>query len=553
MAEPLAGRHSWPRRLACLLGGLAAAAAHPPYGFLPGLLGYAAILWALGEAGRDADPSTRFGGRPPRAAREAGLARRSPETSRRLRSGLLLGWVAGVGYFALSLHWLIFPFFVDAKDQAWMAPIAVALTVAGMALFWGAAGLVYVLLSRGRSPNALVFAGALAAAEWLRGNLLTGFPWDLPGETWVAGSPISQAAAVVGAYGLTWITLALASAFAPTRRRWRPSLARAAAAMLAFGCLWLFGQARMAQAPPTPPGATRVRIVQPNISEAALENPANLPAIVRRYAALSASLSQGAPADLVVWPEGAIEAALEDYLAPGTWTRAAVLGSLRPGQTLLLGGYRFAGPDQRRAYNSLAVVRPVAGDAPPIAALYDKYRLVPFGEFMPLDAVVSGLGLKQLVHVGEGFVPGPPPRPLIVAGLPAFQPLICYEALFPGFTRQGARRAGRRPAMIVNISTDAWFGPNAGPLQHFNMARYRSIEEGLPMLRATPTGVSAVVDPFGRPLAHLALGRAGVIDAVLPSPLPPTLYDRLGDTPFWAMLLVSLLAAALGFRRRRAP
>lgn len=515
----------WIWRGACLIAGLAASAAHPPYGFLPGLLGYALFLLAL--------------------------ARRDPARPR--GSAFLRGWLSGVGYFALSLHWLIFPFFVDAKDQAWIAPIALALTVAGMALFWGAAGLGYALLTRDEAPRPLVFAGLLAAAEWLRGNLLTGFPWDLPGESWAAGSPISQAASVVGAYGVTWITLAIASAFAPAPGRRSPSPASLAVAIVALAALWLFGEARLAHAPRTPPGATRVRIVQPDIAEATLEDPSHFATIVHSYVALTRSPSSGPRAEIVVWPEGAIEAPLEDYLAPGTWTRAAVLGALGPGQSLLLGGYRFAGADGRLAYNSLAVVRPARGAATPIFGLYDKYRLVPFGEFMPLDSLAGRLGLKQLVHVGEGFTAGPAPRPLRVPGLPAFQPLICYEALFPGFTRDGARRAEVRPAFLVNASTDAWFGPAAGPLQHFNLASYRSIEEGLPMLRATPTGVSAVIDPFGRPLVRLGLGRAGVIDAALPAPLPPTPYDRLGDAPFWAMLAASLLAAAVGFRRRGAP
>ncbi|MEO7027457.1 MAG: apolipoprotein N-acyltransferase, partial [Caulobacteraceae bacterium] len=293
----------------------------------------------------------------------------------------------------------------------------------------------------------------------------------------------------------------------------------------------------------------------PDVSEASLEDPAQFASILRRYVALTRSPYPRRPSDIVVWPEGAIAAPLEDYLAPQTWTRTAVLESLTPGQTLLLGGYRWAGEGGEKAYNSLAVVRPpvAGGAASPIIGLYDKYRLVPFGEFIPLDGLAARLGIKQLVHVGGGFAAGPPPRPLRVAGLPPFQPLICYEALFPGFTRDGARRAGERPAFLVNVSTDAWFGPGAGPLQHFNLARYRSIEEGLPMLRATPTGVSAVVDAFGRVPrgAALGLGATGIIDAALPPALGPTLYDRLGDAPFAAMLILSLLAGGRPLWPRR--
>ena len=182
-----------------------------------------------------------------------------------------------------------------------------------------------------------------------------------------------------------------------------------------------------------------------------------------------------------------------------------------------------------------------------ILALYDKYRLVPFGEFMPLDGVASRIGLKALVHVGDGFTAGARPAPLAVSGLPVMQPLICYEALYSGFTRAGSGRTGLRAHWIVNISNDAWFGTGIGPLQHLNLASYRAIEEGLPMVRATPTGISGVIDAHGRLIPHEALGEGvmGVIDARLPAALRPTPFDLWGDGAFFAMLLVSLAGAAL--------
>jgi len=246
-----------------------------------------------------------------------------------------------------------------------------------------------------------------------------------------------------------------------------------------------------------------------------------------------------------------VPAAVNDYLAPGTWTRAAIAGALRPGQTLLVGAYRVAGPPERPTYyNSLAAVR--AGEAGDlrVVGLYDKFRLVPFGEYMPMDGVMSRIGFKKLVHVGDGFTPGPRPRPLVVPGLPPVQPLICYESLFPGFTREGAAASGARADWIVNVSNDAWFGATSGPIQHLNLASYRAIEEGLPIVRATPTGVSAVIDPFGRPLpdASLGLGKKGFIDAQLPEKLKPTFFSRAGDLLFWVLIGFSAVGAVVSRR-----
>jgi len=148
--------------------------------------------------------------------------------------------------------------------------------------------------------------------------------------------------------------------------------------------------------------------------------------------------------------------------------------------------------------------------------------------------------VKTLVHVGDGFTPGPPPRPMTIPGLPAFQPLICYEGLYPGYTRTGARASGARPDFIVNVSNDAWFGVTSGPLQHLNLSSYRAIEEGIPILRATPTGVSAMIDARGAATGHvLRLGESDVIDGHIPWQRFETVYRRFGDLPFLLMLLIS--------------
>ncbi len=509
----------WLARGLALLAGLGAALAHPPWGLLPGLLGYALLLYLLDNA----DPA------------------------RPLRSAFLRGWLAGTAYFAVSLWWVAEAFMVDPA-QAWMAPFAVILLASGLGLFWGAAGLAYGALAAKGARRVLLFAGVFALFEWLRGHVLTGLPWDLPGETWKAGSAPSQAASLVGAYGLTWITLAACAAAAVIREGWRGRLATGLG-LAAIAGLYLFGAVRLDQAPPTDPKAPTLRIIQADIKQADKYDEHAFASIVQRYVTLTRTPAAVAP-QIVIWPEGAIPADLDDYLGPGAWTADAIQGALAPGQTLIVGGYRTVRSPEANApdlyFNSLYAVRRTS---PGLAAIgrYDKYRLVPFGEFMPADKLASRIGFKQLVRVGDGFTPGPRPRPIAPPGVPAMQPLICYESLFPGFTREGQAAAGMRAAWIVNLSNDAWFGTTSGPWQHLNIASYRAIEEGLPMVRATPTGVSAVIDAFGRIAPGQALGQGvyGVIDARLPPALSPTVFNRIGDLPLLILVIFSFAGAVL--------
>ena len=492
---------AWAWRGAALIAGLAAAFAHPPFGVLPGLLGYSAMLWLCDRA----DPM------------------------RPRRSAFFRGWLAGAAYFAVSTWWIGEAFFVDAKDQAWMAPFAVAGMAAGLALFWGAAALLYRSLAPAGALRLLVFAGALAGAEWLRGHVLTGFPWDLPGETWRAGSAPSQMASIVGAYGLTWLTLAIAAAPGLGVRS-RPERLAIGLAAAALAGLYGYGAGRLSLAEPIAPNAPIVRVVQPDTPELASYDAAAFANVLKRNLDLTrqgAAPGLARPPDVIVWSEAGLPDGLEDYLAPGSWTLAQIEAALTPGQTLITGGFRVEpaapgvyAPDGMVYHNSLVALTRTATGAV-ITGLYDKHRLVPFGEYLPFDRALAPLGVKQLVHLGQGFTPGPPPRPIFPPGIPALQPLICYESLFPGFTYDAALRAGRRPGWIVNVSDDAWFGVTSGPWQHLNLASYRAIEEGLPMVRATPTGVSAVIDAYGRTLAGKQLGQGayGAID----SPLPPAL------------------------------
>jgi apolipoprotein N-acyltransferase len=513
----------WRDRGLAVLAGLAAALAHPPFGLLPGLLGYGLLMWLLDRV----------------------------DAARPGRSAFFRGWLAGTAYFAVGTWWVSEAFLVDAAEQGWMAPFAVALLAAGLGLFWGVGAWLYRLARPAGPVRVLAFAAALSLLEWLRGHVFTGFPWNLPGETWAAGSAPSQFAAVVGAYGLTWITVAIAAApgLLPSRRR--GDFTACGLALAGLAGLYLYGlDIPMTAAAPQGP---KVRIVQADVEQAAKYDRAIFTDIVGRYVTLTAQPpAQGARPDIVIWPEGAIPASANDYLAEGTWTRAAIENALVPGQVLMVGAYRVQpGPAGDAYYNSLMVLRRTERGLD-MLGVYDKHRLVPFGEYMPADGLMSAIGFKAMTHMGEGFSPGPPPVPMRIPGLPVFQPLICYESLFPGFLRLGARAAGVRPQVIVNVSNDSWYGKTSGPLQNLNISSYRAIEEGVPMLRSTPTGVSAIIDSKGRINhgAQLGLGSRGVIDEILPKNSPPTIYFRLGDSPFWLFLLISGLFCALPCIRR---
>jgi apolipoprotein N-acyltransferase len=506
----LIARSPWLQRGLAVIAGLAAALAHPPFGILPGLLGYALLLWLLDGV----------------------------DGPRPLRSAFLRGWLAGLAYFGLGTWWIAEAFMVDAANQGWMAPFAVAAMAGGLALFWGLAAVLYRRFRPAGAVRVLAFAAAFSALEWVRGHVLTGFPWNLPGETWRAGSAPSQAAALIGAYGLTFVTLAIAAAPAVWRQGRSGRIAVGAAAVALIG-LYAGGAVALKTAPsPVAASAPKVRIVQADVKQSAKWDAASFQAIVQDYVSLTASpYADGKPADIVVWPEGALPAAINDYLAPGTWVRQAIMDSLQPGQLLLIGGYRYEGsPDSPVYYNSLVALRRDPGDLV-MVGVYDKHRLVPFGEYLPAEGFLTAIGFKSMAHLGDGFAIGPRPAPLTVAPGLTVQPLICYESLFPGLARHDASVRA-----LLNVSNDAWFGVTSGPLQHLNLASYRAIEAGRPMIRATPTGVSAMVDAQGRVIdgQRLDLGARGVIDAPLPAIGRDTFASRLGDWPLLALLLASV-------------
>lgn len=449
------------------------------------------------------------------------------ERRRPVRTAALTGWAFGFAYFAGGFYWVGEAFYVDPATT-WMMPFAVTLLPAGMALYYALAASVARAFPQRGAAFALVFAAVFAATEFLRGWLFTGFPWNLFGASFI-GSGIDQGAAVAGLYGLTLAATIAGFGLAPliTARGWR----RAAPAVLGAALL-AGGYAYGALREPTPAAtATQLRIVQPDNPQS--EKP--LPDYARRLwqRLMALTLEDGAAGvDVFVWPEG-----VTPFLMDETPEALDVIGeALGPEQVLIAGSarrQRFA--DTTRYYNSFFVV----DGAGQIAAVYDKAHLVPFGEYMPLPGLFRSLGIASLnARVAEAFTPGPGLRTLQAGGLPAFSPLVCYEALFPAAVVGDDQP---RPAWLANITDDSWFGTQTGPWQHLTAARFRAIEEGLPLVRAATTGISAVVDADGRLVVASGIGGAVKLDAPLPGARPPTPFARYGHLVFWLMILATLI------------
>jgi len=511
----------WAAALLAAGFGAAAGFAFPPFGFLPGLLGWAGLLWLLDGA--------------------------DPEQP--LRSAFWRAWVFCTSFFVVGTWWVAEAFLVDAEAHGWMAPIIVCILPMGMGLFWGTAGAMYRKWAAAGPARVLVFAATFGFVEWLRNWLLTGFPWNMAGQTWKAGGAVSQSAAVFGALGLTVLTLAIAAAPAvlagggSRRARWGAAGAAGAALLGLYG----YGAWRLSTAE-TPLTDVRVRVVQAAISQQEKWRPGSLPGIVDAYVRLSRS--PGAEqADVVIWPEGALPAPLEYLFDPRSSFGPQIASAVGPRQRLFMGVGR-AGEGGAYYFNSFAFLRGAPGGGLRVEGFYDKHHLLPFGEYLPAGELMTRLGVRSLVNMPADYRPGAETAPVRLPGLPVFQPLICYESIFADAVGSN----GPRPEWIVLPSNDSWYGETSGPWQHLQLGSYRAIEHGIPMVRATPTGVSAIIDPYGRirPGESLGLNQAGVIDADLPAALEPTLYSRWRDLPFWVMVLMGAAVAAAARLRRDA-
>ncbi|WP_082524039.1 apolipoprotein N-acyltransferase [Methylobacterium sp. Leaf399] len=538
---PLAHRvmltSGWRRLALAFSAGAIGALAMPPFGLLPALcLSLVLAVWLMDGAvtGRRGTLGTVIA--------SAGI-----------------GWAWGFGYLTAGLWWLGSAFLVEAEEFAWALPLGVIGLPAVLGLFYGAGFALARLVWSPGGGRILALGVGLAASEWLRGHLFTGFPWNSLGMALGQNLWLMQGAALFGLYGLTLLAVLIAAAPATLADdagaggRYGPS----ATAAVGLAALAAFGAWRLPAAPdPTVPGV-RLRLMQPNLPQDAKFRPENREDILDRYIELSdraAAPDRTGLSDVthVIWPESAFPFLIQRD--PRALARIAA--ALPPGKHLITGAARVEEPlpgEKPRFFNSILTLS--AGAT--LGDVYDKVHLVPFGEYLPapLDAALRAVGLRQFVAIPGGFTPGPraSQRIMTVPGLPPIAATICYEAIFPGaivpVAPPGAPPAV--PGFILNLTNDAWFGDTPGPRQHFAQARLRTVEEGLPLVRDANTGLSAVVDGHGRITASLPLGVEGVLDAALPARLSGrTLYAALGDIPFAVMLAGCLVAALVAGRRR---
>jgi apolipoprotein N-acyltransferase len=515
----------WRRVLAAFLAGAASTLALAPVNLWPApFLTFPILIWLI-----DGSAAGRLGG----ALAAAGA-----------------GWWFGFGYFVVGLYWIGNALLVDAKTFGWLLPFAVIALPAGLAIFT-ALGAALARLMWGRGPSrVLALAIGLTVSEWLRGHILTGFPWNAFGYALTSPLPLAQGAALVGIWGLTFLAVAvygspavLADERGDSKRPWvAPALGAALLAGLA-----VYGALRLRATPTSYVDGVRLRIMQPNLQQDEKFNYSQKQQVMDRYLALSDRASGPRSSGIhdvthLIWPESAFPF----FLTRDAGALAQIAALLPAGTVLITGAVRAPEgvPDAAvtRAYNSIYVIDHDGS----ILSVYDKVHLVPFGEYLPFQDFLEQLGLQQITKLRGGFIPGDRHRIMSVPRAPDVLPLICYEIIFPEVVARG-----ERPGWMINLTNDGWFGASPGPYQHLQQARVRAIEQGLPLVRAANTGISAVVDPVGRIIEALPLGADGVLDARLPRPTTLTPYARMGDLP--TGLVLAFAAAVVIRSRRRSP
>jgi len=445
------------------------------------------------------------------------------------KSALLRGWAWGTGHFAVGSYWIVEAFFVPPADYGPLGPPIVIGLAALLGFFPGmAAGAAKWAALRwpalgGRYARLLLLAVTWTVAEWLRGHVFTGYSWNPLAHVWAFAVPLLQGAALFGVYGLGLLTFMILAAPAAG---WRASLL----ALIVVTGAGFAGQSVMV--PVEMGDGPLVRIVQPNTPQAEKWRPENRARLLNKLVEMSRRDGFDGLA-AVIWPETAPPFIVE----PGSPSLDVMAKAVPPEGYLLTGAARGTGNRNDGVWNSLLVI----DKAGAIVASYDKVHLVPLGEYIPFHkqlAPVSGF-------IGRGsFEEGLSRVTLDLPRLPSFSPIICYEVIFPA----AVTGPGARPRWLLNVTNDAWFGLSSGPYQHLASARLRAVEEGLPMIRAANTGVSAVIDAYGRVLAALDMQQEGIIDHRIPATREPTPYGRWGDATLLALLLMAGIVLAFVVR-----
>jgi apolipoprotein N-acyltransferase len=509
----------WNRHLLALSCGVVAVAALPPLHFFPALIpAFTGLLWLLNDCRSNNQIKNR----------EFFLDS--------AKASFATGWWFGVGFFLTGLYWISFSFLVDAKVYAWMIPFALLGLSMGFAVFIGLSTCMANLTTKSGATSILMLAIWWTIFEWVRSWIFTGFPWNLIGTVWSFSDSMIQFSAVTGVYGLGLFTVLAATVPAILGNSKFSFIQRTSAMLVVWigmTSIWVGGEIRLANSEKNNVAGVRLRLVQPNIPQQDKWNPELRNRNLLRLINLSQSDESGSIPTHIIWPETAVP-----LLASSHEPIISYLSNLSPKNGALLAGVlkRTNSPDGKLQYwNSLNIITQDGQ----VAGTYDKSHLVPFGEYVPFRKY---LNFSKLTFGDTDFSAGKGRETILVNGAPPVSPLICFEAIFPGnVVFKTGRKSGRRPGWLLNLSNDAWFGKSSGPYQHFAAVKMRAVEEGLPLVRVSNTGISAVVDAYGRIREISDLNKVAVIDSPLPSALEiRTIYSRFGNWAFGALILIIL-------------
>jgi apolipoprotein N-acyltransferase len=506
----------WRQTVSLILLGVIAATALPPWYFMPGIFAFAAFALQLGKCKR-----------PINAAYTA--------------------WLFGFGFHLLGLHWIANAFLIDGEKFAFLIPFVVVGLPAILAIFPAITMAILPLISRSPGTNTIAIAFLWSASEYLRGHLFTGFPWNLTAYTVSFSENLVQAAAFIGAYGLSF--LVLVAAVAPSilfmkRSYWTTfSTLTFLLSFLIPVILWFGGLMRLSSSDQAIDHSVLIRIVQANIpqrdkwkSELRFKHISKYLELSNSSTKLTELFTVSKKPDIIVWPETAVPA----FLSENNSLRIFLTSSLPKGSTLITGAPSLSTNQPKQLYNSLFVI----SKSGTIKGRYDKVHLVPFGEYIPLK---NWLPFSKIVNGLADFRSGTGPNQIDVPFVGIVSPLICYEVIFPGSVIRNSSKT--RPKLLINLTNDAWFGRSSGPFQHLAIAKMRAIEEGIPLLRAANTGVSGFYDAYGRNLGEIGLSDEGVLDRHLFKPTTSsTLYGKFGDNIYFCMMFLCIIV--IFFRKK---
>lgn len=467
------------------------------------------------------------------------------------KGGFGRGFWCGLGYFLFGTFWIGSAFIVRGPEFIPAMPPMILGLAALLAFFWAMAGWLYLKSAGAGYARWIYLATLLTLAEYARGHLFGGLPWNLPGYIFEGGGAMSQSAAFLGIYGLSCLVLLLSAMLAKLLTEgWHTASAGFCAVLIVttFG----FGHARLSQSQSAFVDDMNIRIVQVPFSQKDKFDRDKSISIVNDFLRLSVEPGLSNITHLV-WPEGAVVGmALENK------PLLDAMGRLLTGETetppyWLLNSLRYelqpvpGKPPREHYYNTSAVVAFDSDGIPAVTRLNDKKRLVPFGEFFPGGRWVEELGSKTLSTSLASITPAPQKELAKFPGAPVLSPQICYEIIFSRFTPRpdGAPRA----EWILNQSNDAWYGKSVGPAQHANIAAYRAIEEAIPVIRSASNGVSGVIDPYGRYTHKLGAQDRGVLDVRLPKALPRSgLSKHHNNLLFLIILIIGGISMAVSRR-----